>query len=173
MSIWSRFILLPYLLCNGLIWHLQRIIFREDCYNEIIPGLFVGRRSFAQELPNNINLIVDLTAEFVEPEGVRDGKNYICVPTLDASVPEEQDFIDLVKTISSYYDRQQNIYIHCALGHGRAAAVAAGFLLSKGLVADVDEALNLLKEKRSVVKLNSAQIQGLERLIYTQESQTP
>ena len=164
MSIWSRLVLLPYLLGNGLIWHLQRVIFREDCYNEIIPRLIVGRRSFAQELPDDLSVIIDLTAEFVEPKDVMDGKIYICVPTLDASVPKDQDIINLVKTICYYHDRQKTIYIHCALGHGRAAAVAAGVLLSKGLVTDVDDALKFLKEKRSSVKLNSVQIEGLERL---------
>lgn len=164
MSILSRLFLLPYLLFNSLIWNLRRLLLQEDCYNEIIPRLFVGRRCFAQELPDNINVIVDLTAEFIEPPGITEGKTYICVPTLDASVPENEAFINLVQNVSSYYDQQKTIYIHCALGHGRAAAIAAGFLLSQDLVADVNEALTLLKHKRSVVKLNSEQIAGLQKL---------
>jgi len=119
------------LLLTRIIWHIQRLISQEDCGNEIAPGIWILRRAFVNELPNNISLIIALTAEFSEPPNAISGKTYICIPTLDTSVPPERVFQKLIHTICSW---NGNVYIHCALGHGRSASVAAGVLLAKGLV---------------------------------------
>jgi protein-tyrosine phosphatase len=155
-------LLLPYLLFTWLIWHGQRLLLREDAYNYIAPGLWMGRRLLGGELPADIQLIVDLTAEFPEPQSVIRGKDYICLPTLDANVPNLEAFRDLVKTIANC---DGNVYIHCAIGHGRSATVAAAVLLEKGLAQDVQSAENWLKKARPWIKLNSAQRSLLERAI--------
>lgn len=115
---WALSLLLPYLLLTWMLWHIQRLISQEDCWNEITPGIWLGRRVFAKQLPPNINLIVDLTAEFLEPREVISGRAYICVPTLDASVPDDWVFQSLIKRLAAW---QGNVYIHCALGNGRSA----------------------------------------------------
>jgi len=68
-----------------------------------------------QELPANIGLIVDLTAEFPAQQKVLAGKTYICLPTLDGMVPGDRPFRELLKQLVLW---QGNMYIHCALGHG-------------------------------------------------------
>lgn len=155
---WALFLLLPYLLLTWGFWQIKRIILREKCCHEIVPGIWLGRRAFANELPENISLIVDLTAEFIEPGNVIAGRTYICVPTLDASVPSDEKFIELVEIISSW---QGNVYLHCALGHGRAATLAAGTLFAKGLVNDMLEAEKVLKQIRPSVSFSSVQKQLL------------
>ena len=52
MAWYSVALLLPYLLVAWVVWHVARIVGREDCYNEAAPGLFVGRRPRSNELPN-------------------------------------------------------------------------------------------------------------------------
>lgn len=154
------FILLPYLLLTWILWHIQRLITKEDCCNEIAPGIWLGRRAFVNELPHDISLIIDLTAEFSESPNVISGKTYICIPTLDTSVPDELVFKQLIHTICAW---QGNVYIHCALGHGRSATVAAGVLLAKGLVSNLNQAEKLLLTARPKIKFSSAQKNMLKK----------
>jgi protein-tyrosine phosphatase len=158
---WALCLLLPYLLLTWMLWHIQRLISKEKCCNEIAPGIWLGRRAFAHELPDNISLLVDLTAELAEPLNVISGRNYICIPTLDASVPDEKVVQLLVKQLAAW---QGNMYIHCALGHGRSATVAAATLVAKGLVGNMNQAEEFLKKARPGINFSHAQRQLLTRV---------
>lgn len=157
---YSVILLLPYFLFTWGVWHLLRIVRKEDCYNEVASGLFVGRRAFAHELPKEISMVVDLTCEFSEPQGVSDVPTYVCFPTLDASVPPDKDFIRLVDTVANFSGK---IYIHCAEGHGRSGTLATAVLIARGHAADVDEALNQLTKIRPEIRLGKEQRALLER----------
>lgn len=161
MSLVSIVLLLPALLFLWVVWHVRRSILKEEYSHEIIPGLWLGGRVLTGELPDNISLIVDLTAEFIEPQDVIAQKTYICLPTLDGSVPSDEKLLEIVEKICSW---QGNVYLHCALGRGRSATVAAGILLAKGMVNDVDRAKTLLQSIRPGVDFSSTQRQSLERL---------
>lgn len=162
IALWSLFLLLPYRLINLAFWQIQRLIIKEICCHEIAPGIWLGRRAFAHELPSDISLIVDLTAEFIEPRGVTTGKTYICLPTLDAFIPSDEEFIQLINKVSAW---EGNIYLHCALGHGRAATVAAAILIAKEVAKDVEEAEQILKQLRSGVSLSPRQRLLLRRFM--------
>lgn len=158
---WAMALLMPYLLLTWAIWHLQIRIGKEDSCNAIAPNIWLGRRPFVKDLPDNISLIVDLTAEFPESQKVIAGRNYICVPTLDAYVADDKTFRELIEKISSW---QGNIYIHCALGHGRSATVAAATLVAKGLADNVDLAEEIIKKKRPGIEISKAQRRLLNRV---------
>ncbi|MCU0873279.1 MAG: phosphatase, partial [Pirellulaceae bacterium] len=83
---YSVLLLLPYLLAAWVVWQVARIVGREDCCNEAAPGLFVGRRPLAGELPSQVTLVVDLAAEFIECRAVRTACRYISAPVLDTGV---------------------------------------------------------------------------------------
>jgi protein-tyrosine phosphatase len=151
---WWSAALLPYLGLTWLVWHLQRRLSREPCCHAVAPGLWLGRRPYAHEVPPSVSLIVDLTAEFSEPGAVRVGRTYLCVPTLDSAATDEKTFRDLVETIAGW---QGGVYVHCALGHGRSAAVAAAVLLARGLASTVREAEQMLRQARPGVRLKKAQ----------------
>ncbi|HBK64951.1 MAG TPA: hypothetical protein DD000_15905 [Cyanobacteria bacterium UBA11166] len=157
----SLSLLLPYLLLTWIVWHIQRWISQSSACHQIIPGIWLGRRPFLPELPDNIDLIIDLTSEFVEPYNVIARKTYICIPTLDNSVPPDSSFQKLIEIILSW---QGNIYIHCALGYGRSATVVAGILLAKGLVDNLDEAEKFIEAKRPGIKLSQEQKSLLKRV---------
>jgi len=57
MAWWAVLLLLPYLLLTWASWHIQRLLSREPCCNEVAPGLWIGRRVFAGELPGGVSLI--------------------------------------------------------------------------------------------------------------------
>lgn len=161
MAWWAISLLMPYLVLTWTIWYLQIIIVKEESCNAIAPNIWLGRRPFLKDLPDNISLIVDLTAEFPESQKVIAGRNYICVPTLDASVPDDKTFRELIDKISAW---QGNIYIHCALGHGRSATVVAATLVAKGLADNVDRAEEIIKKKRPGIEFSKAQRRLLNRV---------
>ena len=164
---WAYGLLLPYLALSWLVWSLQRLLSKEACWHEIAPGVWLGRRALAHELPADITLVVDLTAEFPAPRNMVPGRTYLCVPTLDASVPDEKTFRSLIDRIVAW---PGNVYIHCALGHGRSATVAAAVLLARGLAQDPRQAEELLRLARPGVRLMKAQRALLARLAQPSES---
>lgn len=129
MAAFAVAVLLPYLLLTWGTWHLLRLIIREDCYNELLPGLFVGRRPLARDLPKHVAVVVDLTAEFPEHRSVRSGRRYISFPILDGGTADVGKFSALVGQVA---ESKEATYIHCAQGHGRTGMLAAAVLVRKG-----------------------------------------
>ena len=107
---------------------------------------------------------MDLTAEFAEPREVRDGRRHLCLPTLDASVPPENEFGEFVQSI---LDESGLTYLHCAEGHDRSGMVTAALLLSKGLVTDLEDAVGQLRKARPGIRLNQCQAALVARVSAT------
>jgi protein-tyrosine phosphatase len=154
LAAWAVLLLLPYLALTWVVWHLLRLLSREPCCHEVAPGVWVGRRALARELPEGVSLVVDLTAEFPEPRGVLRGRSYLCLPTLDTTAPEQAAFVSLIERLKGHAG---GIYVHCASGHGRSATVAAGLLLARGLARDAREAEQILRRARPGIRLKKAQ----------------
>lgn len=151
----SVVVLLPYLLLTWFTWYLVRHLSREDCYNEVAPRLFIGRRPLSGEVPDEVTMIVDLTAEFPECCGVRNGREYIAAPMLDTGTTTEIVFKSLVQRIANW---EGSVYIHCAQGHGRTGMVAAAVLVAKGHCATVEEAVVRLRTVRPRLDLARDQL---------------
>ncbi len=147
-------LLLPYLLLTWLIWYCQTRFSHEALCDEIAPKLWLGRRCSSNEIPPDVTLIVDLTSEFSEPPALLTSRAYLCLPTLDNTVPESKAFKEVVQKIAGW---EGGVYVHCALGHGRSALVAAAILMVRGLAGSPEEALAQVKQARPRVKLNPVQ----------------
>jgi protein-tyrosine phosphatase len=158
---WAMLLLFPYLLLTWGVWHLQRLLGREAACNEVAPGLWVGRRPFARELPPGVTLVVDLTAEFRAARGVGAGRTYLCLPTLDAGTPDERALRELAAQVAGWTG---GVYIHCALGHGRSALLAAVVLMERGLAGDAKQAEALLRQARPGIGLKPAQRRLLRKM---------
>jgi protein-tyrosine phosphatase len=153
-------VLFPYLVLLWAVWHVSRLLSPQSCCQSFAPGLWLGRRVFAHELPSGIDLVVDLTAEFPEPKKVREERTYWSVPTLDALPLDSVAFDGLVRRIAAW---PGNVLIHCANGHGRSGMVAAGVLIAKGIERSVEDAERNLRRVRPGVRLNRAQRETLVR----------
>jgi protein-tyrosine phosphatase len=159
---WANLVaLLPFFLFTWGVWHLLRLVSREPVWNELAPGVFLGRRVLAHELPPDIGLVIDLTAEFIEPHGVRSGRAYRSLPVLDAGLPDVKRLAELAREAAGFAGR---VYVHCAQGHGRTGLFAAAVLLARGAARDAGEAIRLVKAARPNVRLKPAQRRALEQL---------
>ncbi len=151
---WSIALHLPYLAVAWGIWSAIRRLGREDSWNEVIPGVFVGRRCLARELPEGVALVIDLTAELAVPADVRRSHRVVCVPTLDGSVPDEATFRAVVQRIA---ESEEPVFVHCAAGHGRSAAAVVAALLVRGVDPDLEAAIARLRRARPAVHMGPEQ----------------
>ncbi|MES2706982.1 MAG: tyrosine-protein phosphatase [Verrucomicrobiota bacterium] len=152
MAWWSRGLLFPLHLYIHSVWHLCRIFSREPAVCRVTPRLSVGRRLLASEIPSDVELIVDLTAEFPEPAGVREGRDYRLFPMLDATAPDADRLREFIASLPD-----APTFIHCAQGHGRTGLFAMVFLVHRGVCASLPEAETLLTAARPGIRLNGEQ----------------
>src|SRR5438552_2138394 len=115
---WALVLLGPFLLFTWIVWTFSTRLNGESACDEVVPGLWLGRRLRARELPSGVVLVVDLTAEFRVPRGLTTGRHYRCLPTLDALAPEETAVRLLIEELARH---EGGVLIHCAAGHGRSA----------------------------------------------------
>ena len=151
---YTALLLMPYFGAAEFAWYLVRVLGGEEPWHEIARGLYLGRRVQHWEVPARIGLVLDMTAEFVEPVELREGRRYVCVPTLDASAP---DPVLLASTIEAIADYEGNIYVHCAAGHGRSAMAMGVLMVARGVAADLDEAIAMMVAARTRVRLRTTQ----------------
>lgn len=126
----------------------------EPAWNEVAEGIYVGRRTKASALPADVGAVIDLTSEFLPHRCVLVGVRYITLPTLDGSAPRPAVLAAFLDEIG---DVEGPLYIHCAAGHGRSAMLAACVLVRRGVAADIDEAMAIMREARPLVKLGGRQ----------------
>jgi protein-tyrosine phosphatase len=158
MAWWALILLLPFLLMTWSVWHLQHL-FDRNRRCQIQPGVWIGRRPLLGDLPGDVQLIVDCTAEFRLAPGISPDRQYVNLPMLDHSVPTLAAFGQLIESLST---RPETMYIHCAQGHGRSALVAAAVLLARGDATSIDGAMEQIRCVRSRVKLGVTQRALLE-----------
>lgn len=134
-----------------------RHLTKEPVADEVGPGVWVGRRPRADELPAGIKVVVDLCAEMPAARGVRDGRVYVTIPTLDARAPSPEQIAEAVDQVVA---ADGPAFIHCAFGHGRSATVAAAVLVRRRQ-ATVEGVERQMKAKRPRIGLNRHQRDAL------------
>jgi len=149
---------LPVLLGLWVRWYAVRAFGGEPPWVEVVPGLWLGRRPLAGELPPGTALIVDLTAEWERAWGLG-AIPHLQLPTLDGMAPEPAAFQRLVDALA---DDPRPAYVHCAAGHGRSALLVAALLVRRGVDDDPERALARLAALRPKVVLTRAQRRLLE-----------
>jgi hypothetical protein len=157
----------PYHLLSygSLLWF--RLL-RVAPFQEVLPGLYLGGRLLPWEAKQlqaaGISSVLDLTCELSEVGFLRRVPAYFCIPLLDGTAPNREALAIGVRFIRERL-LHGPVYVHCAMGHGRAPTFVAGFLLASGKATSVAEAVEFLRQRRPGVRLRSAQQQALQHLL--------
>jgi protein-tyrosine phosphatase len=161
LPILTRIVLAPYL---GLAWIIWQALRRSTVkpYSLVSPGLYLARRLHHHELPEGVEIVVDLTAEFPVAARVREGRVYYALPALDGHVPDEKRWRELVDEVAS---SDATALVHCAAGHGRSAGFVAAVLMRRGVARDVDHAERIIKEVRPSIRIGPVQRQLVMRTV--------
>jgi protein-tyrosine phosphatase len=144
-----------------LLHELARTMTREPVANLVAPGVWVGRRPRARELPEGVGIVVDLCADLPEAPGVATGRVYLSIPALDATAPTAAQIAGAVDTMLA---TPGAAFIHCAFGHGRSATVAAALLVRRG-DATLDNVEAQMRAIRPRIGLNAVQRAALAKAV--------
>lgn len=116
---------------------------------------------------NNIGLIVNVTEEIPNYyEDFDDEFEYLRINIRDQN--SEHIFESLEDTLSYMYDYRtahpnKNILIHCYMGSSRSATIICAYLIQY-YNYNVSQSIQLLKEKRDIVNINTSFISDLKQL---------
>eukprot|EP00928_Gymnodinium_smaydae_P039332 TRINITY_DN26889_c0_g3_i2.p1 TRINITY_DN26889_c0_g3~~TRINITY_DN26889_c0_g3_i2.p1 ORF type:complete len:311 (-),score=43.40 TRINITY_DN26889_c0_g3_i2:50-955(-) len=118
---------------------------------EVEPGWWVGGR-YANELGRQWAGTVDLTCEF--PEGCRSTtEQYLLLRCWDG-VPPSPEMLERAADFAVTARARGDVLVHCAHGRGRSTTVMCACLVRAGLHGTWEAALEAIRGKRRVVKLN-------------------
>lgn len=133
-------------------------------YNYITDGIYIGTNlccqiHFSEELlKKGVSADISLEAEKVDsPFGV---EYYLWLPVVDETPPSMGQFAVGVEMLKKLIDLDVKIYVHCQHGHGRAPSLVAAYLIAQG--KSVNEAINIIENKRPSIHLNDLQKEALE-----------
>jgi len=161
--------LLPYRLLQYAWIVVRRLQAREPAMQAIGERIVLGGRALwwdcAAVRRLGIGASVDLAAELPEAPCVLRavGERYFAAPALDGGAPPDATFDAAVDHAVEWANQGTRVLVHCALGHGRSALVAAAALVALGEVPDVDAAVARLRTHRPTVHLHGHQRAALDR----------
>ncbi|NDD28493.1 MAG: serine/threonine protein phosphatase [Proteobacteria bacterium] len=128
-------------------------------------GVSIGRRWSPSWRGDEMAAVLDLTAEYVEHEAWR-ARHYLNIPVLDLTSPSPDQLRDATEFIAQ---APRPVYVHCSLGLGRSACVAAAWLLRSRQAATVDEALEKVARVQPHLRLARGTRGALENFAGTLE----
>ena len=153
----ARWLLAPYRLgaaINARLWTR-----RLPASVEVAPGLRLGRiPTLAEWEAAGRPRLVSLSAELQLPavEGAR------CVPLLDLAVPAPLDLQRAAGAIEGQRRAGKAVWVCCALGFSRSAAVAITWLRLHGAAGSLVQAEGLVRQARPQIVLGAAWQQALD-----------
>mmetsp|Transcript_101768 Transcript_101768/g.287017 ORF Transcript_101768/g.287017 Transcript_101768/m.287017 type:complete len:299 (+) Transcript_101768:151-1047(+) len=154
MPLWSYFALAGFHLPT---WLYTRLHHWKDCArgvpsaSEVEDGWWVGGR-YAYELGKQWAGTVDLTCEF--PEGcAKTTERYLLLRCWDG-VPPPPPLLERAALFAVNARAYGDVMVHCAHGRGRSTTVMCACLVKAGLYTSWEAALEAIRSKRQVVKLN-------------------
>jgi protein tyrosine phosphatase (PTP) superfamily phosphohydrolase (DUF442 family) len=133
--------------------------------SQITPQLHVGgqyrRRGWPRLAARGVTAVVNLRVEFDDNDAGIAPPRYLYLPTVDDNPPTLEQLHTGVAFIAEEIARGGGVYVHCGSGVGRAATMAAAYLVSTGLTPD--QAWACIREVRPFVRPNPVQVAQVER----------
>ena len=159
---WAYLLVGPFLVVAQIIRRVQLRLLGENPWDEVAPGVYVGRLVRADELPDDVVSVIDMTAEFLEDPAIRERFDYYCLPTLDGTALSLGSLLEFARIVVA---AEGPLYVHCAAGHGRSSMVASIVLVTRELGPDVRAVEALMKKARPRVHIGRAQHRAAQQVL--------
>ncbi|MCH2547735.1 MAG: phosphatase PAP2/dual specificity phosphatase family protein [Alphaproteobacteria bacterium] len=161
-SISSRVLLAPYRLaayCSYRMYTRADTPTRKVAEN-LLMGRMLSNKEAQQLCEDGVVAVVDMAPEFATAKPFR---RLAChhARVLDLTPPNIEQLQDAVDFIE-VHRAQGVVYVHCALGYSRSAAVVVAWLLKSGAAQTVDEAVEQLRNIHPKLVLNAASLAVLQ-----------
>jgi diacylglycerol kinase (ATP) len=132
-------------------------------YNYISDGIYIGSNQCCQthfdEKLKDEGIEVDMSLEEDRVDAPFGVESYVWIPVVNHTAPTENQFELAIAVITKWVALGKKMYIHCKNGHGRAPTIVVAYFVSKG--KSVDEAIDLIAEKRKSIHLEDVQKSAL------------
>lgn len=162
------------------LWVKDKLVRRQQGFSipeisQIAPHLYVGgqhrRHGLAAMREQGITAVVNMREESDDvPHGLGLDR-YLWLPTIDDAAPTLEDLERGAAFIHEQVSAGQGVYIHCASGVGRAATMAAAYLVSRG--ATPEEAWARVQQGRPFVRPTPPQVAAVRDFAERQAGQDP
>ena len=133
--------------------------------SEITPQIHVGgqyyRRGWPKLAARGVTAVINMRVEFDDRAAGIAPPRYLHLPTVDDHAPDLEHLQTWVAFIADEIARGGAVYIHCKSGVGRAATMAAAYLLAEGL--PLEQAWARIRQARPFVRPTAVQTEQLER----------
>ena len=134
-------------------------------YSQITPQLYVGGQHWPPALDGmeqrGIHSIVNLRREFDDAEAGIARDHYLHLPTEDNTALSQHDLKAGAQFIAERINEGDSVYVHCAVGVGRAPTMAAAYLVSAGETPE--QAWEIIRRQRPFIWPNRRQRAALRQ----------
>jgi protein tyrosine phosphatase (PTP) superfamily phosphohydrolase (DUF442 family) len=147
--------------------HAMRIITGANIrqVSEITPHLHVGgqyrRRGWSRLEARGITAVINMRVEFDDNDAGIAPPRYLHLPVVDDGAPTLEQLQEGVDFMAEEIGRGGSVYVHCKSGVGRAATMAAAYLVSTGLTNG--EAWAKIQASRPFIRPTAVQFEQIER----------
>ena len=130
----------------------------------VTPQLLVGgqhyKQGYQRMLDYGVTAVVNMRKEHSDVTSGVAGERHLHLATVDNTPPSVNDLRRGAEFIGDEIERGGKVYIHCAVGCGRAPTMAAAYLISTG--HSPETALSRIKDVRPFIHPTRKQRQVLE-----------
>ena len=133
--------------------------------SEVTPQLLLGGQHYYDRGQRSlqdygITAIVNMRREYCDKLNGEAGLGYLRLETQDNTPPSVVDLMRGVAFISAETERGGKVYVHCAVGCGRAPTMTAAYLIAQG--DSPSAALARIRLVRPFINPTSSQLQALD-----------
>ena len=132
--------------------------------SQVTPQLHVGgqyrRRGWSRMKARGITAVVNMRIEFDDREAGIAPEAYLHLRVVDDQAPTKEQLRMGCVFISEELARDGVVYVHCGSGIGRAATMAAAYLISTGMTEH--EAWALIRAARPFIRPTPPQLEQIQ-----------
>ena len=133
--------------------------------SQITPQLHVGgqyrRRGWARMQARGVTAVVNMRVEFDDQKAGIAPPRYLYLRVVDDHAPTMEQLRAGCAFIAEEMARDGTVYVHCGSGIGRAATMAAAYLIDTG--RSEDEAWTLIRTSRPFIRPTPPQLEQIRR----------